>query len=491
MKFKFEKKSYSDSLNPFTLNFKSKSLNREFNTDLIKRSLWLARGSILFAIGLYLIFGFLDDYIIPLAEEEVITIRLIGILIFGIVLLTTFIPVLHKYYQQIMMLFIVFGGLDVVWLVLVSEKYGGYGIYVGIILTIIYAHSLLRLRFIFASLSTWSLIIYYITVAILLNQIPVENLINNSFFLIAANMLGMFSSYGIEYYMRLDFWKTMQIKNQTELLESEYNRKSKELESARQVQLSMIPQSLPEHTRLDIAVSMKTASEIGGDYYDFHMSEDNMLTFAIGDATGHGAQAGAMVTAIKTLFSNYAPYMEVTEFLKKANHFIKQVKLPRLFMSLAVGKIYNNNIEISGVGLPPLILFRAGENIIEEIPLKGMPLGSFTNFPFVKRKIKIFPGDILMFLTDGLPELFNSKNEMFGYNRLKRIINANKSRTVDEMLHEISTSAEVWSDNQQQDDITILLFKVKDTFISDSNLTQSTPQLNLNDTQQSRTEILV
>lgn len=144
MKFKFEKKSYSDSLNPFTLNFKSKSLNREFNTDLIKRSLWLARGSILFAIGLYLIFGFLDDYIIPLAEEEVITIRLIGILIFGIVLLTTFIPVLHKYYQQIMMLFIVFGGLDVVWLVLVSEKYGGYGIYVGIILTIIYAHSLLR-----------------------------------------------------------------------------------------------------------------------------------------------------------------------------------------------------------------------------------------------------------------------------------------------------------------------------------------------------------
>lgn len=490
MKSKLEKKLYSDSLNPFTLNFKSKSLNREFNTDLIKRSLWLARGSILFAIGLYIIFGFLDDYIIPLAEQEAITIRIVGVILFGLVLLITFIPILQKFYQQVMMLFILFGGLNVIWLVLVSEKYGGYGIYAGIILTIIYAHSLLRLRFIFASLSTWSLIIYYLTVAILLNQVSVENLINNSFFLIAANILGMFSSYGIEYYLRLDFWKTIQIKNQTELLESEYNRKSNELESARQIQLSMLPQSLPEHSKLDIAVTMKTASEIGGDYYDFHMSEDNMLTFAIGDATGHGAQAGAMVTAIKTLFSNYAPYMEITDFLKKANHFIKQVKLPKLFMSLAVGKIYNNNIEISGVGLPPLILFRSGENIIEEIPLKGMPLGSFTNFPFVKRKIKIFPGDILMFITDGLPELFNSKNEMFGYDRLKKIINANKSRTVDEMLHEISTSAEIWSDNQQQDDITILLFKVKDTVISDSNLSGTIPQQNMNDMQQLKTGIL-
>lgn len=463
LKLKNEKKSFYDSINPITLNFKTTELNNAFKEDLIKRSLWLARGSILFAIALYIIFGFLDDYIIPLAEQEAITIRVVGIIIFVLVLLITFIPFLQKFYQQVMMLFILLGGLNVVWLVLVSEKFGGYGIYTGIILTIIYAHSLLRLRFIYASLTTWLLVVYYTVVVLFLNDIPSENLINNTFFLIAANMLGMFSSYGIEYYMRLDFWKTIQIQRQTELLESEYNRKSRELEAAREIQLSMLPQSLPEHSKLDIAVTMKTASEIGGDYYDFHMSDDNMLTFAIGDATGHGAQAGAMVTAIKTLFSNYAPYMEVTDFLKKANHFIKQVKLPKLFMSLAVGKIYNNTIEISGVGLPPLILFRELENTIEEIPLKGMPLGSFTNFPFVKRRIKLLPGDTILLLTDGLPELFNENNEMFGYKRLKEIVNANRTKSVDEILHQIELNTMDWSDNKQQDDITILLFKMKNT----------------------------
>lgn len=455
--------SYSEWLNPFTLNFLSKNLNEKFNIDLVKRTLWLSRGSILFAIGLYLIYGILDEYILPLAEAEVITIRMVGILIFGIVLALTFISGLQKYYQLIMMLFIVLGGMDVAWLVLISEHYGGYGIYVGLILTIIYAHSLLRLRFMLATFSTWLLVIFYISAAILLNDIPLQNLINNIFFLIAANMLGMFASYGIEYYMRSDFWKAQQIDEQSKLLESEYKRKSNELEAARQIQLSMLPQVLPQHPRLDIAVCMCTASEIGGDYYDFHLSDDDNLTFAIGDATGHGAQAGAMVTAIKTLFSNYAPHMEITEFLKKANHFVKQIKLPRLYMSLAVGKIKNDTLEISGIGLPPLFIFRSLKDSIEEVPLKGMPLGSFMNFPFIKRTIKLYPDDTLVFMTDGLPELFNTKKEMFGYQQVKDIVVSNISKPVNDILKEINQNAVSWNPDQQQDDMTLLVMKMKST----------------------------
>ncbi len=71
-------------------------------------------------------------------------------------------------------------------------------------------------------------------------------------------------------------------------LQLENDRKTKELEEARQLQLSMLPKTLPQLPHLDIAVYMKTATEVGGDYYDFNVGMDGTLTVVIGDATGHG-----------------------------------------------------------------------------------------------------------------------------------------------------------------------------------------------------------
>jgi hypothetical protein len=82
-----------------------------------------------------------------------------------------------------------------------------------------------------------------------------------------------------------------ELETQRKLLEAENARKTKELEEARQLQLSMLPQKLPQLPDLDIAVYMKPAAEVGGDYYDFHLNDDGTLTVAIGDATGHGMKA--------------------------------------------------------------------------------------------------------------------------------------------------------------------------------------------------------
>ena len=91
---------------------------------------------------------------------------------------------------------------------------------------------------------------------------------------------------------------------QQALLSVEYERKSVELEDARRFQLSMLPKEVPHHPAYDVAVFTRTATEVGGDYYDFHLAGD-ALSVTIGDATGHGAKAGTMVTVIKTLFSGY------------------------------------------------------------------------------------------------------------------------------------------------------------------------------------------
>jgi ligand-binding sensor domain-containing protein len=85
-------------------------------------------------------------------------------------------------------------------------------------------------------------------------------------------------------------------------LQLENDRKTKELEEARQLQLSMLPKELPKLPHLDIAVYMKTATEVGGDYYDFHLHIDGTLTVILGDATGHGMMSGMMVSIMKSLF---------------------------------------------------------------------------------------------------------------------------------------------------------------------------------------------
>src|SRR6185503_12835023 len=91
---------------------------------------------------------------------------------------------------------------------------------------------------------------------------------------------------------------------QQRLMAVEYERKTVELEDARRFQLSMLPKEVPQHPSYDVAVFTRTATEVGGDYYDFHLAGD-ALSVTIGDATGHGAKAGTMVTVIKTLFSGY------------------------------------------------------------------------------------------------------------------------------------------------------------------------------------------
>jgi len=97
--------------------------------------------------------------------------------------------------------------------------------------------------------------------------------------------------------------KTIQQEREKAQLEAENARKTKELEEARQLQLSMLPKNPPALPHLDIAAEMKTATEVGGDYYDFKVHDDGVLTIAVGDATGHGMQAGTMIAATKSLFN--------------------------------------------------------------------------------------------------------------------------------------------------------------------------------------------
>ena len=232
-------------------------------------------------------------------------------------------------------------------------------------------------------------------------------------FFIVINLFLMSASYWIEFSIRDAFIKSKQLQLSRQQLETEHKRKSDELESVKELQLSMLPGKNPSCEIVDIAFHMSTAYEVGGDYCDYTKSYDDSLTFAIGDATGHGARASTMVMAIKMLFNEYATRKTVSGFMRHASTAIKQMKLPKLYMTLAFGRISNNKLEISGAGIPPALLYKADTGEIKHIILKGIPLGAFFIADYEETQYSISSGDIIVLMTDGVTELYNSKEEMY------------------------------------------------------------------------------
>lgn len=247
-----------------------------------------------------------------------------------------------------------------------------------------------------------------------------------------------------------------------QLAETENERKTKELEEARQLQLSMLPKTLPQLPHLDIAVYMKTATEVGGDYYDFNVGMDGTLTVVIGDATGHGMRAGTMVTSAKSLFNSYAANPDIIFTFREMTRCIKQMQFQSLAMSMTMLKIQNNRLIMSAAGMPPVYLFRNKHKIIEEHLMEGMPLGTMDNFPYELREMELFTGDTLLLMSDGFPELQNVNKEMFGYKRAKNSFEEVAEKEPEEIVTHLKTSASDWINNEApDDDINFVVIKIK------------------------------
>jgi hypothetical protein len=177
------------------------------------------------------------------------------------------------------------------------------------------------------------------------------------------------------------------VESERRALEVEFEHKKKELNEARDLQLSMLPKQLPQLPHLDIAVYMRTATEVGGDYYDFHIGMDGTLTVVLGDATGHGMKAGTMVTTTKSLFNVLAPNPNIVETFHEMTRCLKLMHLEKLSMCMTMLKIIGNKIQMSAAGMPPVFIYKRESQSIEEHLMKGMPLGTFSDFPYSQLKV--------------------------------------------------------------------------------------------------------
>ena len=275
-------------------------------------------------------------------------------------------------------------------------------------------------------------------------------------------------SYGIYSLLGFGFlfvtWKldlNRRIKNyRLKTIQAENERKTKELEEARKLQLSMLPKCVPKYPGLDIAAYMKTATEVGGDYYDFYMSDDGTLTTVIGDATGHGLNAGMMVAATKSLFQSLSASTKIVKIMRQLNNTLMMLKLQPMYMTLRIVRINNSHVEVTAAGMYPLLVYRNATKEIKEIESDGPPLGAIPGINYTSCEVELSEGDIILLMTDGLTERFNSEKEMVGDERVKQIIKKVTELSADEIIESLVKAGDEWGgERPQDDDITFVVIK--------------------------------
>ena len=206
---------------------------------------------------------------------------------------------------------------------------------------------------------------------------------------------------------------------------------------------------------------MDTAQEVGGDYYDFHQDKDT-LTFALGDATGHGLKAGTIVTATKVLFNSFAYIKHPREILNQISVSLKKVGFRNMYMAMLVAKISEKKMQISSAGMPFTFFYRQHDKSVTDIQLRGMPLGSFTGFEYQSETIDLNNGDTFLFYSDGLSECFNQEREVFSEERIKSLLAKKAHLPAKEIIQQMTDAAKAWMGRGQlHDDMTLVVMKIK------------------------------
>jgi sigma-B regulation protein RsbU (phosphoserine phosphatase) len=242
-------------------------------------------------------------------------------------------------------------------------------------------------------------------------------------------------------------------------LKAENERKNSELAAAKDLQNRLLPKTLPVVKNLDIAGYLRTSTEVGGDYYDFFEQADGSLLAICGDATGHGTPSGMLVSITKAGIIGL-PQISPKDMLHELNRVVKKVDLGILRMSLNIALIKDNQLTLSSAGMPPYYIYRAATGTTEEIQISGIPLGSFNDVYFDQINTTFNSGDILVIISDGLPEAPNLTGDLFDYQKLQDLITTYGNLTAREVIDQLMIEADAWlSGKHNPDDITLVVIK--------------------------------
>lgn len=245
-----------------------------------------------------------------------------------------------------------------------------------------------------------------------------------------------------------------------QLLEADHARKTQELEEARQLQLSMLPKAPPECCGMAFAHALRTATEVGGDTYDHRPLPDGSLLLAFGDATGHGLQAGLVVTAVKALFHTLPPSPSLTQGLLHVSEGVRSLHMPRMAMALTLLRLEGNRLQFAAAGMPSVLHFRASTRQVETHRTLGPPLGQLKHFEYTEKQLILEPGDAVLLCSDGFPECLDPEDRMLGYDRMAPLFQRHARLSAEAMIQALSHEAEAWAKGRPlADDLSFLVVR--------------------------------
>lgn len=243
----------------------------------------------------------------------------------------------------------------------------------------------------------------------------------------------------------------------------EQGRMQRELQLAREMQTTFLPQEVPQVHGWQFASHWRPAREVAGDYYDFIPVDANTIGLVIADVTDKGAPAALfMVFSNSIVRGSVHPSIAPADAMASANRLICAKSPNAMFVSLVYiqldlnsGKGYYVN---AGHNMP--IHYRRAEDRLYSLARTGMVMGIEPETPYTQQALTLEPGDFLLMYTDGLTDSIDAQGREFGVPRLEELLRQNRHASVDEVINRLEEAIiEHSGEATPFDDITLLMVK--------------------------------
>ena len=249
--------------------------------------------------------------------------------------------------------------------------------------------------------------------------------------------------------------------------EVEKQKIERDLDLARKIQQGLLPQCIPDMNGLDICGEMIPAMQVGGDYFDLIQVSDSKLFVIVGDVSGKGLSASLYMTKLQTMIKlsctdNRSPKDVLTEINRRMYEELDRSWF--VTITLALFDMEYNTLKFCRAGHMPVVV--ATNGTVQSYRTDGMGVGMEKGIIFekslVEEVVKLKPGQIYAFFTDGITEAMNERSELFGDDNLNNILkNKSKVRSAD-IVNEIWSSVKTFRGTAEvNDDMTLVVVKVK------------------------------
>ena len=249
---------------------------------------------------------------------------------------------------------------------------------------------------------------------------------------------------------------------------AEKERIGAELDVAKHIQASMLPcifPAFPERKEIDIYASMTPAKEVGGDFYDFFMVDDRHLAIVMADVSGKGVPAALFMVIGKTLIKDHTqPNRDLGEVFSEVNNILCESNSGGLFITAFEGvlDLVTGEFCFVNAGHEMPFISKAGSPFEAYKIRPGFVLAGMEGMRYKAGVMELAPGDKLFQYTDGVTEATNKDNELYGMNRLEKILGMVCTKSANEILDSVKEDIDVFvGEAPQFDDITMLCLEYK------------------------------